>query len=183
MAKPKDQPTKSISSPCVMAGTGRAKVSLTFTKTSTERTSRSAKLAYRLAADPRSDRHRDPNARIDPRDAGPDPIAARPGPEIGVARLSRGVWCRAKQQQDPGMWGKIPANQPWAKELGVCGGGGGIRTHGRLSPTSVFKTGAFNHSATPPTTRRHNVSGLIRKGQKLRPGSARPLRNTFIFNT
>ena len=31
------------------------------------------------------------------------------------------------------------------------GGGGGIRTHGRLSPTSVFKTGAFNHSATPPT--------------------------------
>ena len=32
------------------------------------------------------------------------------------------------------------------------GGGGGIRTHGRLSPTSVFKTGAFNHSATPPTT-------------------------------
>ena len=30
------------------------------------------------------------------------------------------------------------------------GGGGGIRTHGRLSPTSVFKTGAFNHSATPP---------------------------------
>ena len=36
--------------------------------------------------------------------------------------------------------------------LGLCGGGGGIRTHGRLSPTSVFKTGAFNHSATPPTT-------------------------------
>ena len=36
----------------------------------------------------------------------------------------------------------------------ICayGGGGGIRTHGRLSPTSVFKTGAFNHSATPPTT-------------------------------
>ena len=34
----------------------------------------------------------------------------------------------------------------------INGGGGGIRTHGRLSPTSVFKTGAFNHSATPPTT-------------------------------
>ena len=33
----------------------------------------------------------------------------------------------------------------------IDGGGGGIRTHGRLSPTSVFKTGAFNHSATPPT--------------------------------
>ena len=35
--------------------------------------------------------------------------------------------------------------------IGLSGGGGGIRTHGRLSPTSVFKTGAFNHSATPST--------------------------------
>lgn len=33
----------------------------------------------------------------------------------------------------------------------ICGGGGGIRTHGGVSPTSVFKTGALNHSATPPT--------------------------------
>ena len=32
------------------------------------------------------------------------------------------------------------------------GGGGGIRTHGGLSPTSVFKTGALNRSATPPTS-------------------------------
>ena len=30
------------------------------------------------------------------------------------------------------------------------GGGGGIRTHGRLSPTLVFKTRALNHSATLP---------------------------------
>ena len=35
-------------------------------------------------------------------------------------------------------------------KIKAYGGGGGIRTHGRLSPTSVFKTGAFNHSATPP---------------------------------
>jgi hypothetical protein len=34
---------------------------------------------------------------------------------------------------------------------GATGGGGGIRTHGTLSRTSVFKTGALNHSATPPT--------------------------------
>ena len=32
----------------------------------------------------------------------------------------------------------------------VGGGGGGIRTHGTLSRTPVFKTGAFDHSATPP---------------------------------
>ncbi len=30
------------------------------------------------------------------------------------------------------------------------GGGGGIRTHGTLSRTLVFKTSAFDHSATPP---------------------------------
>ena len=29
-------------------------------------------------------------------------------------------------------------------------GGGGIRTHGRLTPTTVFKTAPFNHSGTPP---------------------------------
>jgi hypothetical protein len=33
---------------------------------------------------------------------------------------------------------------------GLVGGGGGIRTHEGLSSLPVFKTGAFNHSATPP---------------------------------
>ena len=36
------------------------------------------------------------------------------------------------------------------KRLKVGGGGGGIRTPGALSGTLVFKTRAFNHSATPP---------------------------------
>ena len=44
------------------------------------------------------------------------------------------------------------------------GGGGGIRTHGRLSPTSVFKTGAFNHSATPPTESEYWVSEILSRG-------------------
>ncbi len=30
------------------------------------------------------------------------------------------------------------------------GGWGGIRTHGELAPTPVFKTGALNRSATHP---------------------------------
>ena len=37
------------------------------------------------------------------------------------------------------------------------GGRGGIRTHGGREPTAVFKTAAFNHSATrpaPPSSRR-----------------------------
>ena len=33
---------------------------------------------------------------------------------------------------------------------GRFGGGGGIRTHGTLAGTAVFKTAALNHSATPP---------------------------------
>jgi hypothetical protein len=33
------------------------------------------------------------------------------------------------------------------------GGEGGIRTHGTLSRTPVFKTGAFNRSATSPALR------------------------------
>lgn len=36
-----------------------------------------------------------------------------------------------------------------------AGGGGGIRTPGGLAPTSDFKSGAFNHSATPPKARDH----------------------------
>src|SRR2546423_15184081 len=35
---------------------------------------------------------------------------------------------------------------PWR----MLGGWGGIRTHGTLAGTPVFKTGAFNHSATHP---------------------------------
>ena len=37
--------------------------------------------------------------------------------------------------------------------FGQIGGQGGIRTHGRLPPTAVFKTAALNHSATCPQSR------------------------------
>jgi hypothetical protein len=37
----------------------------------------------------------------------------------------------------------------WAGER--PGGWGGIRTHGRLTPSAVFKTAALNHSATHPS--------------------------------
>ena len=33
----------------------------------------------------------------------------------------------------------------------ASGGAGGIRTHGGLAPTAVFKTAALNHSATAPS--------------------------------
>src|SRR5260370_27013968 len=37
-----------------------------------------------------------------------------------------------------------------SRHRGLGCGGGGIRTHEGLSSLPVFKTGAFNHSATPP---------------------------------
>jgi hypothetical protein len=37
------------------------------------------------------------------------------------------------------------------------GGRGGIRTHGALAGTPVFKTGALNHSATLPLNK---INGL-----------------------
>src|SRR4029079_12702255 len=41
-------------------------------------------------------------------------------------------------------------------------GGGGIRTHGPLARTPVFKTGAIDHSATPPRTeRKDSPAGLL----------------------
>ena len=38
------------------------------------------------------------------------------------------------------------------------GGQGGIRTHGGLAPSPVFKTGAFNRSATCPRFVRATVN-------------------------
>jgi hypothetical protein len=38
------------------------------------------------------------------------------------------------------------------------GGRGGIRTHGTLAGTPVFKTGALNHSATLPSAQRQSFS-------------------------
>jgi len=40
-----------------------------------------------------------------------------------------------------------------AHAMGGDGGRGGIRTHGRVAPTSDFESGAFNRSATLPLVR------------------------------
>jgi hypothetical protein len=43
---------------------------------------------------------------------------------------------------------KSPSNRAFSNERG----GGEIRTHGPRKESLVFKTSAFNHSATPPLT-------------------------------
>ncbi len=48
------------------------------------------------------------------------------------------------------------------------GGGGGIRTHETVSRLPVFKTGAFDHSATPPlqsSPPAHNAACDREKGE------------------
>ncbi len=42
------------------------------------------------------------------------------------------------------------ASEAGHREIKRIGGQGGIRTHGGLAPTLVFKTSAFNRSATCP---------------------------------
>src|SRR3982750_1114924 len=47
---------------------------------------------------------------------------------------------------------KASAPCPESRRVEQCvGGRGGIRTHGTLAGTPVFKTGALNHSATLPS--------------------------------
>jgi hypothetical protein len=47
------------------------------------------------------------------------------------------------------------------------GGRGGIRTHGTLAGTPVFKTGALNHSATLPTV---EIAELFHWQQRTKAG-------------
>ena len=50
----------------------------------------------------------------------------------------------------PGIHDGLGAGELWQWHKKEDGGGGGIRTHETLSRLPVFKTGAFNRSATPP---------------------------------
>jgi hypothetical protein len=54
----------------------------------------------------------------------------------------------AAEVLEPVVASLFPTKGKKFKEIG--GGGGEIRTHGRVAPTTIFKTVAFNRSATPP---------------------------------
>ena len=59
-----------------------------------------------------------------------------------------------------------PAKFPCNKINKLSGGGGEIRTHGRVAPTTIFKTVAFNRSATPPVFKSHKKEALNSKQEK-----------------
>ena len=48
------------------------------------------------------------------------------------------------------MFNKKLPKEEFLQNSVVDNGGGGIRTHGALADTLVFKTRALNHSTTPP---------------------------------
>ena len=48
----------------------------------------------------------------------------------------------------------------WNNLKQLFGGRGGIRTHGTLAGTPVFKTGALNHSATLPSNEINELGEL-----------------------
>jgi hypothetical protein len=52
-----------------------------------------------------------------------------------------------------------------------AGGGGGIRTRGPLARTPVFKTGAFDRSATPPRRMDSRLHPLSRRGGRVAEGT------------
>src|SRR5689334_79286 len=52
----------------------------------------------------------------------------------------------------------------WPENGAQAGGEGGIRTHGGVSPTTVFKTVALNHSATSPAGTIYSRLGVKKNG-------------------
>jgi hypothetical protein len=93
-------------------------------------------------------------------------IRARSG-AAGEAKATRKTSSFMRGPGGPGGGGGIRARKRAKRAEGSAtdlliqtgpegpGGGGGIRTHGTLASTPVFKTGAFNRSATPPWSGRY----------------------------
>jgi hypothetical protein len=61
------------------------------------------------------------------------------------------------------------------------GGRGGIRTHGTLAGTPVFKTGALNRSATLPAKGLQALSRLKFKNDREQTGAERVSGRIFMF--
>jgi hypothetical protein len=78
--------------------------------------------------------------------------------------------CRARQEAAQPLAARTRAPKRRLCAARCCGGGG-IRTHGTLASTPVFKTGALNRSATPPSNWRRVGIWWI-GGRRSRQGGA-----------
>jgi hypothetical protein len=91
---------------------------------------------------------------------------------------TRCVSAQISHTQPPEMTGEFKAKLARKPETGVGGGGGGIRTPGGRQPSTVFKTAAFDRSATPPGRGRDSGAGAILKevsARRITPTRARRL--------
>src|SRR5688500_1786296 len=61
---------------------------------------------------------------------------------------------------------------PGGKAFLIFGGGGGIRTHEARESLPVFKTGAIDHSATPPRPRSLAWMAGVAEGAGVSPSEA-----------
>ena len=91
-------------------------------------------------------------ARREPVAFAPSPRRFAPAPPRGAMLPSSPSFAKTTEVEKATEGAKFAP----ARKLG---GGGGIRTPGELAPTSDFKSGALNHSATPPEARYNFDSG------------------------
>ena len=66
---------------------------------------------------------------------------------------------KARLELSPASWIR-PVTCASRSDKRHTGGRGGIRTHGTLAGTPVFKTGALNHSATLPNQQFQSLSAV-----------------------
>src|SRR5579872_6046071 len=78
----------------------------------------------------------------------PLPVAGLDAARGSTITGNRAISGKNLPRQDPSPHGSPAKNEE--EERRQHGGGGGIRTHEALASPPVFKTGAFNRSATPP---------------------------------
>jgi hypothetical protein len=99
----------------------------------------------------------------------PSVAAARPASSIRVRHMAQrgGLISRGRGVgvSDGGMAFQVTDD--------AIGGRGGIRTHGTLAGTPVFKTGALNRSATLPSLEFSDLAGVRAGGKYQLPVSGR----------
>ena len=105
------------------------------------------------------------------REIQPEEVGFEPTIQFPVCRFSKPVPSAARPPLPGSVVDRIPlagdlrnAIDPASRQNSevLYHGGGGIRTHGTVSRTPVFKTGAFNRSATPPAREQTIYSRLGR---------------------
>ena len=94
-------------------------------------------------------------------------ICSHIGKNVGLDHVGRtGIRIASQTRSEAGV------SETVRERVGLKPGGqGGIRTHGELAPTAVFKTAALNHSTTRPEGR--PIAGVAAGFQRLMRGPGR----------